>query len=120
MFYERKRIRVPVNIPVTLTTVLDSTEGTIINLTEDGARIACRDIQQGERVQIEYQGQTLFARCMWSEVDRIGVTFPFPLSDGPLLEMLHMARAPDAQLHDRASPPPAAPGGFGRRINADR
>lgn len=120
MFYQRRRIRIPVSIPITLTTVLDSFDGTIIDLTEDGARIACPSLPRGERVQIDYRGQTVFARCMWSEVDRIGVTFPFPLEDGPLMDQLHMARAAMVPTIERPTFPVAAYAGFGRRINAGR
>jgi PilZ domain len=118
MYYERKRIRIPVSLPVTLTTVLDMFEGRIIDLTEDGARIACPGLPRGERLQIDYRGQTIFARCMWSEVDRIGVTFPFPLTDGPLHDQLRAARVNLAGLAE--TPPIVQSGRFGRRAGLAR
>ncbi len=119
MFYQRKRTRIPVQIPVTITTVLDSFDGTIVDLTEDGARIACPGLPRGERIQIEYRGQTVFARCMWGEIDRIGVTFPFPLSDGPLFDQLQMARAAIPPVGARPSSfPLQSCTGFGRRTAA--
>jgi hypothetical protein len=118
MYYERKRIRIPVSIPVTLTTVLDMFEAHIIDLTEDGARIACPGLPRGERLQIDFRGQTVFARCMWSEVDRIGVTFPFPLTGGPLHDQLRLARNAHSGMNDM--PLMAQAGGFGRRAGIAR
>ena len=130
---QRQR-RISVEIPVTITTVLDSLDAAIVDLTEHGAHVLGCTLATGTRFQIEYMGQTIFAQCRWAEVDRVGVKFSFPLADGPLYERLMVARASqlphEAQtgtqsaytpMHARAAAPGArvfgrAPGGFGRRI----
>ncbi|BAK65364.1 hypothetical protein SLG_06890 [Sphingobium sp. SYK-6] len=89
---ERQR-RIGVEIPVTITTVLDSLEAAIADMTEHGAQVIGCTLPAGTRFQIEYMGQTLYAQCRWAEVDRMGVKFSFPLTDGPLHERLMLARA---------------------------
>jgi hypothetical protein len=132
---QRQR-RITVEIPVTITTVLDSLDASLSDLTEFGAQVVGCSLPTGTRFQIEYMGQTLFAQCRWAEVDRMGVKFSFPLVDGPLFERLMVARA--SQFPHEASTGtnmayapmqqrPAAPsvrtfgrgpaGGFGRRMS---
>jgi hypothetical protein len=130
---QRQR-RINVDIPVTITTVLDSFDAAIVDMTEHGAQIIGCSLASGTRFQIEYMGQTVYALCRWAEVDRMGIKFSFPLTDGPLFERLMLARAmqaPNATGHeqhiaystmgDRASMPGmrsfgrAATSGFGRR-----
>ncbi|HEX7856657.1 MAG TPA: PilZ domain-containing protein [Sphingobium sp.] len=91
MDIKRKRARIVVDITVTLTTVLDSLDARIIDLSEHGAQIVGAAMATGAKFQIEYMGQTVYAQCMWSEVDRMGVRFPFDLADGPLHDALMMA-----------------------------
>lgn len=89
----RTRIDVDVDVTVTLTTVLDTVEARIVDISEDGARIEGAAFPAGAKLQIEYEGQTVFGRCRWSEIDRMGVEFPFGLHDGPLYRRLLLARA---------------------------
>lgn len=91
MTIRRRRERTSVDIPVTLTTVLDSLDARIVDLSEQGAQIVGAAMAKGARFQIEFMGQTVYAQCMWSEVDRMGVRFPFGLTDGPLWDALMMA-----------------------------
>ncbi|MBN8832696.1 MAG: PilZ domain-containing protein [Sphingomonadales bacterium] len=84
--------RLAVDIPVTVTSVLDSQEAAIADLSQDGALIKGCSLEPGARFQIDYFGQILFAQCRWSEVDRMGCSFLFPLVDGPLYERLTVAR----------------------------
>jgi hypothetical protein len=126
---QRQR-RVSVEIQVTITTVLDTADVGLTDLTEHGAQIVGCGLIPGTRFQIEYMGQTIFAQCRWTEVDRMGVKFAFALSEGPLFERLMLARA--AQFPDEIAtapqiaytPAPVRPtartfgratGGFGRR-----
>lgn len=110
----RKRARLIVDIAVTLTTVLDSVEARIMDLSENGAQIFGASLPTGEKFQIEYEGQTTYAQCMWSEIDRMGVRFPFALTDGPLHDVLMMgSSAQDRPERDDSRsagymPPPAA------------
>jgi len=91
MEVKRKRVRIIVDIFVTLTTVLDSLEARIVDLSEHGAQIVGASVPKGNKFQIEYMDQTVYAQCMWSEIDRMGVRFPFGLSDGPMHDVLMMA-----------------------------
>lgn len=85
--------RTGVEIPVIVTTVLDSRDAAVTNLTEHGAQIIGCAVTAGTRFQIEYHGQIVYAQCRWSEIDRMGIRFIFPLTDGPLYERLVFARA---------------------------
>ncbi|MET0361670.1 MAG: PilZ domain-containing protein [Sphingobium sp.] len=91
MELNRRRTRVIVDINVTLTTVLDSIDARIIDLSEHGAQIVGAALSEGSKFQIEYMGQTVFAQCIWSEVDRMGVRFPFSMAVGPLHDILMLA-----------------------------
>jgi len=94
MQIDRKSRRIAVEIPVTLTTVLDSFDAVIVDLSTQGAQIAGCALGPGTRFHIEYMGQTIFALCRWSEVDRVGAQFSYPLVDGPLHDCLVAARGP--------------------------
>lgn len=87
----RRRARIVVDIPVTLVTVLDATEASIIDLSREGAQIVGAAFPSGTSFQIQYLDQTLYAKCRWSEVDRMGVRFQFDLTDGPLYDILALA-----------------------------
>ncbi len=139
MLIQRQSQRLATDIPVTITTVLDSLEGIIVDISIHGAQIGGCGLAKGTRFQIEYMGQTVFAQCMWSEIDRMGVKFAFPLTEGPLFDRLQMALAkaplqavgfapgsagiadgrPDGQGQPRGfgGPGRAPGGGFGRRHN---
>ncbi len=86
-----QRGRIDVEIPITVTTVLDSLEASIADLSERGAQITGCSVAAGTRFQIDYMGQTIFAQCRWAEIDRMGVQFLYPLVDGPLFERLMIA-----------------------------
>ena len=110
----RHFVRNAVAIDVTVVGVLASGEGTIIDLSESGARIGGVSLPERSRCEIHYQGQTVYGVVMWAEVDRIGVRFPYELVAGPLHDALEMARGV-------AAPPPGQipramrPASFGRR-----
>lgn len=114
----RSRHRITVDIPVIVTTVLDSLEGTIVDLSEGGAQIAGCGLPVRSQCQIDYDGHVVFATVQWSEEDRMGIRFPYELVDGPLFDRLEIARS--ARLAPTAFQPrtlgarPA--GGFGRRF----
>ncbi|HEX7783224.1 MAG TPA: PilZ domain-containing protein [Sphingobium sp.] len=110
----RGRERIAVEIAVTVTTVLDSQPGTVMDLTENGALIAGASMAAGTQIVIDIEGYSVFGRVMWAEVDRMGVRFPFPLSEGPLHEALEMARA--AQSMPPLQRQAAVARGFGRRV----
>ena len=94
MHIARKQHRIAVDIAVNVITVLDSCEGTIVDLTEFGAQITGTSLPKGKQFQIDFEGHTVFATVMWSEVDRMGVRFPFELHEGPLFDALEAARHP--------------------------
>jgi len=84
--------RIPVDIPVAITSVLSSGEATLGNLTEYGALIEGMSLPKGTQFQIEYRGQTVYGFVVWAEADRFGARFPFTLHEGPLHSELEHAR----------------------------
>lgn len=90
----RSKIRFTTDLEVTIVTVLESKEGRIVDLSEGGAQIMGASFPSGTRLQIDYLDQTLYARVMWDEVDRMGVAFEYP-----------MARTLFAQARARADKP---------------
>lgn len=128
MQVERRAKRIGVEIPVTVTTVLDSTEAAIVDLSEHGAQILGCAAPEGTRIHIDYMGETIFAQSRWAEVDRMGISFIFPLAEGLLYERLMLGRAmrqgyetlmgsamPEAPLGARTFGRAPLAGGFGRR-----
>jgi hypothetical protein len=115
----RQKERVRVDIPVTITTVLESQDATIIDLTENGAQVVGATLPAEAQFMLDYQGYSAFATVRWSEVDRMGIRFRFALEDGPLFDALQAARGPQAVTETPAAAlRPAAQlpkGGFGRR-----
>ncbi|MBB6191690.1 hypothetical protein FHS51_001918 [Sphingobium wenxiniae] len=127
MQIQRARIRIAVDIPIVITTVLDSLEGTIVDLSEGGAQVVGCSLPAKTQCQIDLDGHVVFGTVRWSEEDRMGIRFPYELTEGPLLEKLEMARAarraPIAAYQPAAGnrPPatsyaPLMQGGFGRRV----
>lgn len=92
MHIERKLDRTNVDIIVTITSVLETREASITNLTEHGAQVSDISLPVGTRFQIDFEGQTVFAVVAWTEIDRMGARFLFSLVDGPLHDRLLQAR----------------------------
>lgn len=117
----RSRERIIVDIPIVITTVLDCMEGTIVDLSEGGAQVVGCSLPPKTQCQLDMDGHIVFGTVRWSEIDRMGIRFPYELHDGPLMERLEMARAAmraAAGFQSRGVRPlvaTAAPGGFGRR-----
>lgn len=110
-----RQARVPVHIKVLLTTVTDSLEGVIADLTEHGALVKAPGLPLGSLFQIDLDGHSVYARVMWSEIDRMGVRFPFALHEGPLFDALEAARSPTpANIFMTHAATPRMTG-FGRR-----
>jgi hypothetical protein len=116
----RSHERISVEIPVVVTTVLDSLEGVIVDLSEGGAQIVGCSLPPRSQCQVDVDGHSVFGTVRWSEVDRMGIRFPYELHDGPLFEQLEMARAAmraSVAFQPRAGLMLAAPqGSFGRRV----
>ncbi|EQB32765.1 PilZ domain-containing protein [Sphingobium ummariense] len=119
MTIQRSHERTAVDIPIVVTTVLDSLEGTIIDLSEGGAQVVGCSLPPKSQCQIDLEGYSVFGIVRWSEHDRMGIRFPYELSEGPLFERLEIARAarraPMAFQSRTFHSLPA--GGFGRRIS---
>lgn len=89
----RQHMRTHVSIDVVVNGVLNMVEGRITDLSEGGARIEGGVILPvRSRCEIHYAGQTVYAVVMWAEIDRMGVRFPYELTDGPLYNALDRAR----------------------------
>ncbi len=109
MFSSRNEQRLNVDIPVTVTTVLESADAAIVDLSHWGAKVVGAGLKPGAAIIIDVDGYSVFATVRWSEVDRMGVRFLSPLAEGPLFTALEMAEAA------QRAPLRAPPQGFGRR-----
>lgn len=109
----RRHQRTSVSIEVTIVGVLESFDATIADLSEGGALITGASLPARARCEIHYADQILYGFVMWSEIDRIGVRFPYELRDGPLHQLLTVALSHPASraLGELAR----GLGGFGRR-----
>lgn len=88
----RRQTRTPVALDVTVNGVLNIVEGQLTDLSEGGARIEGASMPARSRCEIHYAGDVTYAVVMWSEVDRMGVRFPYELTHGPLYNALKRAR----------------------------
>lgn len=122
MHAPRSHERVLVDIPIVITTVLDSLEGTIVDLSQGGAQIVGCSLPPRSQCQVDLDGYSVFGTVRWAEEDRMGIRFPYQLSEGPLYDALEMARralrvpvAFQARETGRIFAS-AHTGGFGRRV----
>ncbi len=115
MTEQRARLRFATDVAVIVTSVLDSAPATIIDLSEDGAQISGASFAPGTRCQIDREGETIFATVMWAEVDRMGVNFATPLTEGPLYDLVQRRRTAALVRGTFRSLRTAAPRAFGRR-----
>ncbi|KTE20159.1 pilus assembly protein PilZ [Sphingopyxis sp. H050] len=110
----RSHNRTPVTIDVLVNGVLNFIDGQITDLSEGGARIDGASMPARSRCEIHYAGEVTYAVVMWSEIDRMGVRFPYELTHGALYNALRNRRrttateAPPAFLNQRGAV-------FGRR-----
>lgn len=114
---DRRYRRFQTAIAVTVSTVLERAEGQIVNLSAGGAQIIGASLPERSRCQIDFEGQTIYATIMWSEPDRMGLSFPYELRDGPLFDRL---QAEEAAVEETFTLSPAAiiraSSVFGRRV----
>ncbi len=92
----RSQKRTAVSIDVTVNGVLNFIDGQITDLSEGGARIDGAAMPARSRCEIHFGGQVTYAVVMWSEIDRMGVRFPYELTHGPLYNALTRARSATA------------------------
>lgn len=117
----RNRERTIVDIPIVITTVLDCLQGRIVDLSEGGAQVVGCTLPAGSQCQIDLDGHVTFGTVRWSEEDRMGIRFPYEMTEGPLFYKLKQARMPVSRtpmaFQPRPRPIPAmtGAGGFGRR-----
>jgi hypothetical protein len=109
----RLHVRTPVRIDVGIVGVITSFDAQIVDLSEGGAMVVGGSLPAKSRCEVHFGGQIVYATVMWSEADRMGLRFPFELSDGPLHQRLVITRshyAPRVMAGGLRGP-----GGFGRR-----
>lgn len=114
----RTHERIVVDVPIVITTVLESLEGTIIDLSEGGALVVGCSLPAGSPCQIDLDGHITFGTVRWSEEDRMGIRFPYLLHEGPLYNQLEQARAArhtPVAFQPRHRAHTMVQGGFGRR-----
>jgi hypothetical protein len=109
----RRHDRTAVNIDVTVVGVLESFEATLADLSEGGAMVTGGSLPERARCEIHCAGQVVYGLVMWSEVDRMGIRFPYEMRDGPLHQLLVVARSHGQPRTMAVAPRPMA--GFGRR-----
>lgn len=90
----RRQTRIATDLPATLVSVLETREGRIIDLSEGGAQISGASFPTGTRFQIDCMEQTIYARVMWDEIDRMGVRFEYALASGALFDAMQSAQLP--------------------------
>lgn len=109
----RQHDRAAIQIDVAVVGVLESFDAVISDLSEGGALIVGGSLPHRARCEIRYGEQVVYALVMWSEVDRMGVRFPYELRDGPLHQLLTIARNHNQPRPANLAPRPSH--GFGRR-----
>lgn len=109
----RRHDRTAVQIDIAVAGILETFDAVISDLSEGGALITGGSLPQRARCEIHYGGQVVYALVMWSEVDRMGVHFPYELRDGPLHQLLVVARSHNQPRPSAFSSRPSY--GFGRR-----
>jgi|TARA_R110000787_G_scaffold203288_1_gene313809 hypothetical protein len=118
MQVQRSRERISVEIPIVVTTVLDSLQGVIVDLSEGGAQVTGCTLPPKSQCQIDLDGYSVFGTVRWSEQDRMGIRFPYELTEGPLFDKLAKAKAArrtPVTFQPRPRAMAVGGGGFGRR-----
>lgn len=118
MQVQRSRERISVEIPIVVTTVLDSLQGVIVDLSEGGAQVTGCTLPPKSQCQIDLDGYSVFGTVRWSEHDRMGIRFPYELTEGPLFDKLAKAKAArrtPVTFQPRPRAMAVGGGGFGRR-----
>lgn len=87
----RVQERIKVNIASKYGTVLEDRQGVIVDLTDTGACISGAPFEEGDRIHLEVDGQTVWGRVRWAEIDRMGIAFITPISEA-LRNQLAIAR----------------------------
>jgi hypothetical protein len=90
--FTRRFQRNSVAINVLVSGVLETRQGQICDLSENGAQIMGVSLPERSRCEVMYREQVVYGIVMWSEIDRIGVRFPYELVAGPLHDELESAR----------------------------
>ena len=76
MHVQRSHERISVEIPIVVTTVLDSLDGKIIDLSQGGAQVVGCSLPAGTSCQLDLDGHITFGTVRWSEEDRMASAFP--------------------------------------------
>lgn len=104
------------DIAVLACTTLDTREARIVDISIHGAKVhSDQPYEAGTMIHLDLDGDIVWGKVQWAEIDRMGVKFAAPLASGHRLSRLMEDLRRRSFL--RAPIPAAAPlkGGFGRR-----
>ena len=77
----RTQERIKVNIETKYGTILEERQGVICDLTDTGACISGKPFNEGDRIHLEVDGQLVWGKVRWTEIDRMGIAFTTPISE---------------------------------------
>ena len=109
MHQVRRHDRMPTSIPVTVSTVLQTSDAVLTDVSEGGAKVSGVFLPQSTRITIDHDGQSFYGTVMWAEIDRVGVKF-----DRPTGHFVALAHRPVSRI----IPIRQGRGVFGRKIAA--
>ncbi len=91
-FRDRISQRFPTDIAVLACSVVESRAARIVDLSTHGAKVESdKPYTAGQQIALELQGERVFGIVTWSEIDRMGIEFLYPLIDGVFREALDAA-----------------------------
>lgn len=79
----RNTERIECNISANICTTINSRPGRIVDVSEHGAQIRMEEpYHEGDKIHVDVEGHYTWAIVKWTEVDRLGVKFTTPMTDG--------------------------------------
>lgn len=106
--------RIICELPILACTTLESRSAIIVDVSIHGAQVRLdQPYPEGTQIHLDVDGDFVWARVQWAEVDRMGLKFLTPLDTGHrLARVIEKGRQ---QNFVAANRPAMQRGGFGRR-----